>query len=61
MIQDADIAILDNCVGDPVGLELCGHPARVHFSEGVRARFGKFRVADKALEADRALSVHEVL
>ena len=43
VIQDADVAIAENKIGEQFGLELLGSPAIAHFSPGVRARFGAFR------------------
>jgi uncharacterized protein YqjF (DUF2071 family) len=42
-IQHADVAISANSIGEQVGLELRGGPAKVHFSRGVQAKFGVFQ------------------
>jgi uncharacterized protein YqjF (DUF2071 family) len=43
VIQNADVAISANSIGEQAGLELPSVQVRAHFSAGVRARFGGFR------------------
>lgn len=40
--QDVEVSVSENNLGELVGLDLSGAPARVHFSAGVQARFGGF-------------------
>jgi uncharacterized protein YqjF (DUF2071 family) len=47
VIQDADVTIAENNIGEQVGLESLGSPAKVHFSRGVGAKFGAFRMVEK--------------
>jgi uncharacterized protein YqjF (DUF2071 family) len=46
LIQDAQVSITANTIGLPFGIDLSRPPDMVHFSPGVRARFGGFRQVD---------------
>ena len=43
LIRNAHVAIAANTIGAPFGLDLSGPPNLVHFSPGVRTRFGAFQ------------------